>query len=133
MGDSSTDNDGSGTTASDGSGVSNDYINIVASAVPSCLLNAPAQTLKTFGGMTPQLPEWWTSSSPAERATAASYAALSIEAHSAYVRIMADVQAINDFAAPLLTQEIKKIFGLDLDVNQVWLELYTHADRKSVV
>ncbi|MBA2925527.1 SET domain-containing protein [Pseudomonas sp. P7] len=127
MGDSSTDNDGSGTTASDGSGVSNDYINIVASAVPSFLLNAPAQTLKTFGGMTPQLPEWWTSSSPAERATAASYAALSIEAHSAYVRIMADVQAINDFAAPLLTQEIKKIFGLDLDVNQVWLELYTHA------
>ncbi len=110
-----------------GAAVYDDPINIVATAVPACLLTASTQTRDTFKNLKVSMPDWWASATREERAIAVTYVEQSITAHTEYSRVMRAVKSISDFATPLLTQEIKKVFELDVDVNNVWLELYSHV------
>lgn len=107
--------------------VHGDLINIVATAVPACLLTASTQTQGAFKNLKVSMPDWWASATREERAVAVTYVEQSIKTHTEYSDAIRAVKSLNDFAAPLLKKEIKKVFALDLDVNQVWLELYSHV------
>lgn len=100
-----------------------EHFEIVRAATPPPLLNMSKNNLDTLKVFTPTIPDWLEAASQEQRAEARRLVEDSVSAHTDLTRAMAGIKTSHEFAEPLLKNEIRKKFGLELNVNEVRLYL----------
>jgi hypothetical protein len=92
-------------------------------AAPQWLVDAtPARRLAVKGAST-VLPAWYKNASPAQRKRVDASFKASATAQNRLDKSMSTLQDIDTFAAPLLRQELKERFSVEVDVDQTSLRL----------
>ncbi len=97
------------------------------SVIPSWLMQANAQKREALLKAKPQLPAKLKAASRAQHVELGKLNARHWEAQNRVDRALARLQNASTFAEPILAAEIKKRFGLELDVSHTFLRLYIPA------
>jgi hypothetical protein len=97
------------------------------SVIPSWLMQANAQKREALLKVKPQLPAELKAASRAQHVELGKLNARHWEAQNRVDRALARLQNASTFAEPILAAEIKKRFGLELDVSHTFLRLYIPA------
>ncbi|SEN20200.1 hypothetical protein SAMN04487857_111170 [Pseudomonas sp. ok272] len=98
---------------------------IVQQVLAPRLLQTSAHNLAALKGLTPNAPDWLQAASEPQRRVLKRLVDQCVEAHNALDQLLTPVGDAKTFAQPLLEARIKQVFGIEVDVHQVRLELYS--------
>jgi hypothetical protein len=99
----------------------------VKKALPAWLLNTSATRLKELKAVKPTLPDWHRNASTAAHQSLKNATQLAWTAQNDVDQVLSNLQDVRTFAKPILQQALKDRFGMDDDVEDTWLRLYSPA------
>lgn len=96
---------------------------LIEQAIPGWLTGATPQRRRALKEAHASLPDWYQHASVQQRTALNDSVTASFSAQTRLDKVMAGLQDIDTFAAPLLTQALKDRFNVELDINKTFLQL----------
>lgn len=96
---------------------------LLEQAIPGWLTGATTERRSALKQANAPLPEWYRKASAQQRKSLNDSVTASFKAQTRLDKIMAGLQDIDTFAAPLLTKALKDQFNVELDINKTFLQL----------
>ncbi|EXF91490.1 hypothetical protein HK44_017820 [Pseudomonas fluorescens HK44] len=97
----------------------------IKKAIPAWLTKATPQRIRTLKVGEPGIPEWIKSASRAEHLSVAHAMEASWSSQNDVDKMLMDLQDVYSFAEPLLRQSLKEKYGIEDDVRETFLKLYS--------
>jgi len=96
---------------------------LLEQAIPDWLIQATPQRRQAVKDAPANLPDWYHQASPVQRQAVDTATFASFSSQTQLDKAMADLQGLDAFAAPLLSQALKDALKVTLDVNKTFLRL----------
>ena len=101
---------------------------LVKNAIPSWLLSASASRVAALKTAKVTIPDWHRQASAEARQQLKNDLQLAWKTQNDVDRALSTLQDVKAFAKPLLQNALKSRFGLDEDIEKIWLRLYVPAN-----
>ncbi|MGY1953122.1 dermonecrotic toxin domain-containing protein [Pseudomonas pergaminensis] len=96
---------------------------LLEQTIPDWLIQATPQRRQAVKDAPANLPDWYHQASPVQRQAVDTATFASFSSQTQLDKAMADLQGLDAFAAPLLSQALKDALKVTLDVNKTFLRL----------
>ncbi|QHF42071.1 hypothetical protein PspS34_02740 [Pseudomonas sp. S34] len=103
------------------------HYNFIKSAIPDWIVDSSLQRMGDLRNTPKVIPAWSKTASHTQHVAAKEATKLSWQAQSQVDRMLGKLQDAESFAQPLLTNALKKQFGVVVDVREIFLRLYFPA------
>jgi hypothetical protein len=100
------------------------HYELIKKAIPSWLANTSPRRVSALKTVKLQIPDWHQSASAAAHRSLKNDIKLNWNAQNSVDQALSSLQDVYAFAKPLLQQVLKDRFGVEDDVEQIWLRLY---------
>lgn len=103
------------------------HYNFIKSAIPDWIVDSSLQRVGDLRNTPKVIPAWSKAASHTEHVAAKEATKVSWQAQNQVDRMLGKLQDAESFAQPLLTNALKKQFGVVVDVREIFLRLYFSA------
>ncbi|MBV7489300.1 dermonecrotic toxin domain-containing protein [Pseudomonas sp. PDM30] len=103
------------------------HYNFIKSAIPDWIVDSSLQRVGDLRNTPKVIPAWSKAASHTEHVAAKEATKVSWQAQNQVDRMLGKLQDAESFALPLLTNALKKQFGVVVDVREIFLRLYFSA------